>query len=421
MPLLSSARSKEQETTAPSWSGTLASASSRPVRAIADRSDLGAADTIVPSTPTTQPGSAGADHHRLQFLDGLRGVAIFIVMLFHSYARWPDLVPFGHRYAQLPIFSYGWLGVYLFFLISGFVIFMTLEKCEGFRDFILRRWLRLFPAMLICSVLVFVTVGLFPERPAGAVVWRDMLPGLTFLEPTWWARVFGSPQGLIEGAFWSLFVEVKFYFLAGMLYFLVGGKRMITVLVMLFVCAAAVSKMQHMFPTMVWLRWPAGLLWESSAAQFGWFAAGAMYYRFFHERKPALFIGALMIALASAAVIGGLRLRDTGAAAVVVLFFSAAITNTGLQKMLSLRLLLFLGFVSYPLYLLHENMMVAMIVKIGHVAPWMPFILMPVVPIAMVICVGSLIAVYIEPWLRGRLKPVYRRMRSMVGAPVHAT
>ncbi|HWZ48972.1 MAG TPA: acyltransferase, partial [Herbaspirillum sp.] len=250
-------------------------------------------------TPDQQPGTAGADHHRLSFLDGLRGIAIFVVILFHSYTRWPKLLPFGDRFAHEPIFFYGWLGVDLFFLISGFVIFMTLEKCLNFRDFISRRWLRLFPAMLICSLLVFASASLFPERPAGAVVWRDMLPGLTFIEPTWWGAILGSPQGFIEGSFWSLFVEVKFYFIAGVLFFLIGGRRMIMVLIMLFLFAAALSKLQHIFPD-GGLHWPDLVLRASSAEQFGWFASGALYYRYFHERKMPLLIAAVMVAIAAA-------------------------------------------------------------------------------------------------------------------------
>jgi peptidoglycan/LPS O-acetylase OafA/YrhL len=371
-------------------------------------------------TPDQLTGSAGADHrHRLTFLDGLRGIAILVVMLFHSYARWPELVPFGSRFAQVPLFFYGWLGVDLFFLISGFVIFMTLEKCDNFRDFILRRWLRLFPAMLICSILVFVSVGLFPERPAGAPLWRDMLPGLTFIEPTWWGFVLGSPQGVLEGAFWSLFVEVKFYFIAGLLYFFIGGRKMIMVLTALFVCAAGISKLQHAFPGSP-LRVPDLILQAASAGQFGWFAAGALYYRYFHERKTLLLLAAIGVASAAAIAAAGLRPQPTVAALIVALLFTLAVVQPWMQALLSRRALLFLGFISYPLYLLHENMMVAMIVKIGHATPWVPAILMPLLPILIVIAAGGLVAVYIEPWLRRRLKPVYLKMRACIGVATPA-
>src|SRR6478735_6563808 len=160
--------------------------------------------------------------HRLSHLDGMRGIAILLVLLFHAYARWPDHVPFGADFAEVFIFKTGFVGVNLFFLISGFVILMTLEKCTSFGIFFTKRWLRLFPAMLVCSAIVFATAPLFPERPAGLPAARDLLPGLTFIDPAIWQKIIGGTQGSLEGAFWSLYVEMKFYVVFGALYFSLG-------------------------------------------------------------------------------------------------------------------------------------------------------------------------------------------------------
>src|SRR5258707_5399491 len=132
---------------------------------------------------------------RVEYLDGLRGIAIGLVVLFHAYARWPEIVPFGNEFASVWLFSYGFLGVELFFLISGFVILMTLTKCANFSEFILRRWLRLFPAMLISSIFLMATASSFYERPGGVPVVRALLPRLTFVSPDWWAWLLGSSQG----------------------------------------------------------------------------------------------------------------------------------------------------------------------------------------------------------------------------------
>jgi peptidoglycan/LPS O-acetylase OafA/YrhL len=355
-----------------------------------------------------------ADRLRLTFIDGLRGIAIISVILFHSYVRWPNLVPYGDKFTRLPVISYGWLGVELFFLISGFVIFMTLEKSLSFRDFLSRRWLRLFPAMLICSIAVFASAGLFPERPSGLPVIRDILPGLTFIEPSWWEFLLGSPQGVIEGTFWSLFVEVKFYVIAGTLFFSVGGRKMIAILFALFLAAAAISKARHYFPPEMF-HWPYLLVQISSAGQFGWFAAGALYYRYFHEGKPRLLAAAVAIALCAAVATGELKWQDKLATITVVMVFTAAVSTPLIQSILNRRFLIFFGFISYPLYLLHENMMVSMIIKVGHSIPWLPAIAVPILPILVVTGLGSLVALYMEPWVRETLRPVYSKARVYLG------
>lgn len=176
---------------------------------------------------------------RIEYLDGLRGVAIALVVLFHAYARWPEHVPYGDRYAS--VWGYGFLGVELFFLTSGFVILMTLEKCTGFKDFMVRRWKRLFPAMLVCSVVVFATAGWFSERPAGQPTWASLVPGLLFVEPLWIKWATGYTIVPLEGAFWSLYVEFKFYLIAGAVFFVWGERRLLGVLLALALLGHAVA------------------------------------------------------------------------------------------------------------------------------------------------------------------------------------
>ena len=61
---------------------------------------------------------------RLAQLDALRGIAALAVVLFHYTTRYDQL--FGHAQSPALSFPYGYLGVNLFFMISGFVILMTL-------------------------------------------------------------------------------------------------------------------------------------------------------------------------------------------------------------------------------------------------------------------------------------------------------
>jgi peptidoglycan/LPS O-acetylase OafA/YrhL len=347
------------------------------------------------------------DLHRIQYLDGLRGIAIFLVLLFHAYARWPEIVPFGDRFSDFPLFAYGWLGVHLFFLISGYVIYMTLDKPQSPTNFFFRRWLRLFPAMLICSVIIYSTAAYFFERPAGSPALRDLLPGLTFIEPMWWRKFIGPPQGQLEGAFWSLYVEVKFYLLAGLFYFLLGEKKTIWVLCLLFLSSAALPLLNTSFPNLDWSV-PRQILFILSAKYFGWFAAGALFYVYTKDRHVHLLIWAVAIGLAAALSLNGVGTQAIWAGVGVVMIFTSAILSKRMQSFLTSPYLLMLGFASYPLYLLHENMMVSLIVKIGDFVPWMPAILLPVLPMSIVIALGWMVAKLAEPWIRNSIINSYR-------------
>jgi peptidoglycan/LPS O-acetylase OafA/YrhL len=83
-----------------------------------------------------------------------------------------------------------------------------------------------------------------------------------------------------------------------------------------------------------------------------------------------------------------------------MILFAFAIACAPVQLALSNRILVFVGFISYPLYLIHENMMVAMIVKIGRIFPNMFAILISILPILFVVGGAWIIARNLEPATR---------------------
>ncbi len=90
-----------------------------------------------------------------------------------------------------------------------------------------RRWIRLFPAMLVASLLVFVSSYLFNEGPRGPLQVINLLPGLTFIDSRWWSGLIGQHFDGIEFAFWSLYVEMKFYVFAALIYFFKGRNALL--------------------------------------------------------------------------------------------------------------------------------------------------------------------------------------------------
>ena len=173
--------------------------------------------------------------NRIKFLDGLRGIAILLVVLYHAYTRWGVILPYKNKFSEIFVFKYGYLGVELFFLISGFVILMSLEKCSSFPQFIYKRWVRLFPGMLVATIIIFFSASFFIERPLGIPKSESIISGLLFVEPSWINLLFGTHLSSLEGSFWSLFVEFKFYVLFGLAYFLYKKERSIFVLLFIFI------------------------------------------------------------------------------------------------------------------------------------------------------------------------------------------
>jgi len=352
-------------------------------------------DTVKKSTFwVTQP-------MRILHLDGLRGIAIILVVLFHAYAGWPSQVPYGNTYADVTVFKLGWLGVELFFLVSGFVISITLEKTETFSLFIYKRWLRLFPAMLIATVLIYATLAIFHERPDGIPPnLLSALPGLTFMN--WWPKLLNIDIPQLEVAFWTLYIEFKFYVIAGLTYYLFGKKYLTPVLVFLFALWVVTYGLttQLEFHSLQLL---ANINDALSLKHFGWFAAGSTCYRYYQTGDRKWMITTLLLILFSALSVRveteGFNLEVTLSALAISALFILSFKLTFLQNMLQSRLLIFFGTISYPLYLIHNNAMISMIIKIEASAPWLHSFLTPYPAIIVLVLAAYIIANYLEPWL----------------------
>lgn len=127
-------------------------------------------------------------------LQGLRGIAVLAVFAFH-----------------LGVVPGGWLGVELFFVLSGFLItLLVLNDIDGrrfhFRDFYLRRFARLMPAAVIAITLTCVaaaTLAINTERTL-----RAGFASLFYFAN--WAEVANWPMGAF-GHMWSLSIEEQFY------------------------------------------------------------------------------------------------------------------------------------------------------------------------------------------------------------------
>ncbi|WP_327677774.1 acyltransferase family protein [Kitasatospora sp. NBC_00458] len=169
------------------------------------------------SGPVPLPPADGRPQRRprLFALDGLRLIAALAVLSFHWTADgdakeiWGGRTPHEFMPELSRFTSYGWLGVQLFFIISGFVICMS---CWGRRpgDFFVSRVVRLMPAYW--AAVLFTTVVLLAVPTFGRAAARGGIDANTVLVNL---TLFQKPLNstYIDGVYWTLWMELQFYLL----------------------------------------------------------------------------------------------------------------------------------------------------------------------------------------------------------------
>jgi len=339
---------------------------------------------------------------RIEHLDGFRGIAILLVLGFHAYSRWKEVLPYGDRFAEFPLFRTGWVGVDLFFLISGFVILMTLENCPSPVLFLKKRWLRLFPAMAICSLTSYGFAQCLPSTFPPPNFPFDLMPGLLFIDPNWLHEI-GLPWNAIEGSYWSIFVEVKFYVIAAILYHGFGARTLVLAIAALHAASIGIGYAFYSHSDVQIICLLRTISLGLDLEHFGWFAAGASLYLFRSHRSRWWLAFCIAECLMSSLFRFSLALRPAMVCMALAGLFLASNTFEPVAKVFRLRPFLFMGYISYPFYLIHEGIVVRGTVFMGSWSPtWMPPILLPVLPAFLAASIAWCVA-RVEPTLRSVL------------------
>lgn len=177
-----------------------------------------------PARSEIEPAKASTAQ-RLAPLDGLRAVAIIWVAIFHYFYFWTPagngdpVLPYGDMLAWFPLANAGGLGVHLFFMVSGFVILMTLERTKQISHFFVRRVARIFPTLMLCGCLTWIIGSAIGPESLHRGIWEFLL-SIIALPPAHIGGLLGqSDWQWLDGAYWSLWVELRFYATIGVLYF----------------------------------------------------------------------------------------------------------------------------------------------------------------------------------------------------------
>jgi peptidoglycan/LPS O-acetylase OafA/YrhL len=168
--------------------------------------------TVLVAQHETVPASDLLSAH-MDGIDVLRGAAVLAVVVFHGMAYHAPAVEWGGPVANAiyGLTAWGWLGVNLFFVISGFLITGilddTLRRQNFYERFYIRRALRILPAYIAVLLLAWATGFVTPNYMAICILFLANMPGF-FLRHGY----------LFYGPFWSLAVEEQFYLLWPMMY-----------------------------------------------------------------------------------------------------------------------------------------------------------------------------------------------------------
>lgn len=322
---------------------------------------------------------------RFTELDGLRGVAVLLVIAFHYThqfrERWSQ--PFSSSFDS----DIGYMGVHLFFVISGCVIHMTVLRCNGARDFAWKRFLRLYPAFWICSTMTFLALRLYPLSGSPTPSTVQWLTGLSMLSP-----IFHVPW--VDGAYWSLFVELTFYTLIAAV-LLTSLRRYASWAALIWFVLIIIH---YRFPL------PGRANFFLCLDHGGLFLAGLLFYRLWtmNGDRTAIHAALLVVLLVDLRAFA----ERPSEAVFLLLVFGVfwALTFTGFAVLRN-KPLLFFGWISYPLYLIHQEVGNVIITWTRAHGLSTPFDLLSAFISS--VLVATLVTRYAEPWIKQALRTAW--------------
>ncbi len=244
---------------------------------------------------------ANAPDFRLQQnnFDLLRFLLAFLVFLVHAY-----VLSGARELSILGDFLSSEIAVKSFFVVSGFLIFMSYENSSDLRGYFVKRARRIYPAyffvIMTCAVLggVFSTClgeNYFSEKFLKYLVVN--LVFLNFLQPTLPGLFTGNLFQAVDGALWTLKVEVMFYFFVPLAVMAFRRFGRLSVMVALYIFSVTYSVLMSTLAD----KTGASLYLELQRqlpGQLAFFVAGGVGYYYFHFFKK---YATLLLALAGAA------------------------------------------------------------------------------------------------------------------------
>lgn len=333
---------------------------------------------------------------RFEELDALRGIAAIWVVLYHYTSRYDAM------YADVPRFPFsfpnGELAVYLFFMVSGFVILMTLRVSHEIWDFVVSRGSRLYPAYW-AGVIITFTAGVLWPLPGQRYTLAQLAVNATMLQDYFYVQP-------LDGVYWSLTYELGFYAVMCVVFL----RRWLNQLVPIGALWLALAFTHHLTSQF----WDVGVPYRLSVLLVlkyaHLFIAGMMFYEIWHGHKSAARLALLAACAAMAIVVHGLT-----RGVVVLSFFAVFFASiSGRLNWIRVRPLLWLGLISYPLYLTHELLGFRLIYALE--ASGIPAAASVAITLALVLMLAATISRLVERPAMRSIRTYYRNRALSRGA-----
>ena len=339
--------------------------------------------------------------NRFTELDALRGIAALLVVLFHFTMDKP---------AYNAVFKLGTTGVDLFFILSGFVIFMSLNKTSGVRQFLINRVSRLYPVYWAAVSFTFIVIIIRKVVITGGLYGLKQLTiyyvaNLTMFQS--WMRV---PD--LDAQYWTLIIEMLFYISIAYI-FRLGLIRYIIPIVL---SAVAITLLLIYSIPYIYLK---KVFFALPLLQFTpLFLAGITFYKIRFSDTPTLKYYFVIVLCLICQI---LLFNHTGRSrhyisqweygCMLGLYFALfALFVNGKLTFIVNPVTLFLGKISYALYLTHEYISIKVIIPVltekFHINFWLAAI---GVALPVVILLAYALTFYIEKPYNGRLKAFLAR------------
>jgi peptidoglycan/LPS O-acetylase OafA/YrhL len=317
---------------------------------------------------------------RIPQLDGLRGVAIAMVVLYHYFSLHFSVSP-GTLTAYLVYPTrFGWSGVDLFFVLSGFLIGGILLDAKGssnyFQVFYVRRFLRIVPVYYLLLAGFFSLIAWFAAHPNEFWPWtlEENLPRYTyflFLQNIF-ASIYNSLGSAPLAVYWSLSIEEQFYFALPFLIRFFSRERIRFLAVEIILLAPVLRiALFSFFPTHPH-AWYLLMPCRADSLFFG--VLGAILLRDADwrnrvERNRALLLGMILFLAAGVPFVAQTEWALRGLIMVslmfswfaalyfLVLIYALSFRSSHSSRFLSWSWLRRLGIIAYGVYLMHEGVL----------------------------------------------------------------